>query len=64
MKKNVGSVDRTVRIVIGVAIAAAGIYFQSWWGLVALLPLGTGLMGSCGAYSALGLSTCKVEEQK
>ncbi|HUX53388.1 MAG TPA: DUF2892 domain-containing protein [Williamwhitmania sp.] len=62
MKKNVGSADKIIRIVIGVAIAAAGIYYQSWWGLVAIIPLATAFMGSCGLYSLVGISTCKTKK--
>ena len=59
MKKNVGSADKMIRIVLGVAIAVLGIYFQSWWGLVAIVPLATAFMNSCPAYSLLGLSSDK-----
>lgn len=62
MKTNVGTADRIVRIVLGVAIAAAGVYFQSWWGLVALIPLGTGLVGWCALYAPFGISTCSVKQ--
>ncbi|HUW05426.1 MAG TPA: DUF2892 domain-containing protein [Williamwhitmania sp.] len=62
MKKNVGSADKIIRIVIGVAIAAAGIYYQSWWGLLAIIPLATAIMGSCGLYSLVGISTCKTKK--
>ncbi|MGD9976963.1 MAG: DUF2892 domain-containing protein [Bacteroidales bacterium] len=58
MKKNVGTADKVIRIVLGVAIAAAGIYYQSWWGLLAVLPVATAFMGCCGLYSILGINTC------
>jgi len=63
MKKNVGMIDKVVRIVIGVAIIAAGLYYQSWWGLVGLLPLATAFAGCCGLYSLLGISTCKTGQK-
>jgi Protein of unknown function (DUF2892). len=59
MKKNVGSADKIIRIVIGAAIAAAGIYYQSWWGLIAIIPFATAFMGCCGLYSIFGISSCK-----
>lgn len=62
MKKNVGSADKIIRIVIGVAIAAVGIYYQSWWGLVAIIPLATAFFGCCGLYSLFGISTCKTKQ--
>lgn len=64
MKPNVGSVDRIVRYVAGLAILGAGYYFKSWWGLVGLLPLLTATIRYCPAYAPLGLSTCPREEKK
>ena len=61
MKINVGSIDRIVRIVFGIAIGAAGIYFKNWFGLVGLLPLVTGLIGWCPAYLPFGISTCRTQ---
>ena len=59
MSPNVGSTDRAIRIVAGIAILALGIATRSWWGLVGLLPLVTGLVRWCPAYAPLGLSTCR-----
>lgn len=57
MKKNVGSADKIVRIVVGIAIVAAGFYFKSWWGLIGIVPLATAFMGFCPLYLPLNLST-------
>jgi hypothetical protein len=46
-----------VRIVLGVAILAAGLLSQSWWGLVGLLLLATAALGVCPAYLLFGLNT-------
>lgn len=59
MKKNVGSIDKTVRIILGVIIFGAGIYFQSWWGLIGIIPLMTGMMGSCPIFQVMGISSNK-----
>lgn len=59
MTKNVGSTDKTIRLILGVVILALGLYFQSWWGVVGILPLATAFMGVCPAYLPLGISTCK-----
>lgn len=64
MKPNVGSVDRIVRYVAGLAILGAGYYFKSWWGLVGILPLLTATIRWCPAYIPFGLSTCPREENK
>jgi hypothetical protein len=42
MKANIGTVDRVVRVVVGLVIIGAGIYFRSWWGLIGLLPIPPG----------------------
>ena len=57
MKKNVGTMDRVVRIIIGVIILAAGYWYGSWWGLIGLIPLLTGIVGWCGLYSVFHIST-------
>jgi len=59
MKTNIGSVDRIIRIVIGLAILGAGLALHSWWGLVGFVPLLTATLRFCPAYFPLGLSTCK-----
>jgi type IV secretory pathway TrbD component len=40
MKLNVGTIDRSLRIVAGLAAIALGVYFQSWWGAIGLSVLG------------------------
>jgi Inner membrane protein YgaP-like, transmembrane domain len=57
--KNVGSTDKIIRIVLGVAIGAWGIWAQNWWGLIGLVPLGTALMGWCPAYFPFKINTAK-----
>lgn len=64
MKSNIGKTDKIIRIVLGLVIVALGIYFKSWWGLVAILPLGTALVNVCGIYAIFGLSTCPMETAK
>ena len=61
MKKNVGDIDRAIRAIAGVVALAAGYYFQSWWGAIGLVFLGTAAIGWCPPYALLGLSTCKSE---
>jgi len=59
MTTNMGSADRVIRIIVGIAIGAAGWYYHSWWGLIGLVPLATGLIGVCPAYMPLRFSTKK-----
>jgi len=62
MKKNIGSTDKVIRVIIGLAIIGWGLYAQSWWGLIGLIPLTTAATGMCGLYSILGMNTCKVKD--
>ena len=59
MKVNVGSLDRITRIVLGLAIIGAGVYFESWFGLIGVVPLVTASLGWCPLYLPFGLSTCR-----
>lgn len=61
MTCNVGKTDRTIRFILAIAIAAAGLYFQSWWGLIALVPLLTGASLFCPIYKIFGLNTCSTK---
>lgn len=58
MKINVGSTDRILRVVAGITIIGAGIYFNSLWGVIGLIPLLTGLFRFCPAYKLLGINSC------
>ena len=62
MKSNVGGIDRILRIVVGLGVIGAGVYFQNWWGAVGAVPLMTGLIGWCPPYALLGLSTAPKAE--
>jgi hypothetical protein len=59
MTRNIGKTDRIIRVIIGAAIAAAGFYFKSWWGLLAVIFLATAALGFCGLYVPLKISTIK-----
>ncbi|MBT4287378.1 MAG: DUF2892 domain-containing protein [Deltaproteobacteria bacterium] len=62
MKKNVGPVDRLLRLIVGLIIIGIGYYYQSWWGAIGVLMLLTAAMGWCPPYSIFKISTCKREE--
>jgi len=60
MKMNVGSVDKVIRIIAGIALLSLLFILEGnarWWGLIGLVPLITGLVGWCPAYSLIGAST-------
>ncbi len=60
MTKNIGNIERIIRIVGGlVLIALAATNTVGVWGWLGLVPLATGLTGWCPPYSLLGINTCK-----
>jgi hypothetical protein len=66
-KRNVGTIDRALRIILGAALIAGfflnrdGAY--SWLYLLGIVPLATGLMGSCPPYALFGINTCKMKSE-
>lgn len=60
--KNEGKIDRTLRVIVGAALLAlVFIGPQTAWGWVGIVPLLTGLVGTCPVYSLLGINTCGVK---
>jgi len=57
MQKNVGGADRVIRVVAGLGIIAAGVYFKSWWGAIGVVPLLTAATRTCPAYLPFGISS-------
>ena len=56
---NEGTLDRAVRVILGLGLLSLTVIGpQTWFGLLGLLPLATGLAGTCPAYTMLGISTC------
>ena len=56
---NVGGIDKALRIAADLVLLALGAFGPlGWWGLIGLVPLATGVLGSCPAYSLLGVNTC------
>jgi hypothetical protein len=59
--RNEHVVERALRIVIGlVLLALVFVGPKTYWGLLGVVPLVTGLLGSCPLYTACGLDTCRV----
>jgi len=64
MQVNEGTIDRAVRVISGislVALAATGTVGA--WGWIGVVPLATGLIGWCPAYTLLGFSTCPIKSK-
>lgn len=60
MTSNVGTVDRVLRVLIGLGLLSL-IFFgpKTLWGLVGVVPLATAAAGFCPLYRLIGLSTCR-----
>lgn len=60
MKKNVGLVDRGLRIAIGVILIALAAFGQiGWWGYIGIVPLLTGFVSFCPLYALIRFTTWK-----
>jgi len=62
MQKNIGGIDKIARIVIGIALIAWAVLGGPVWAWIGVLPLATGLLGWCPAYSLLGIKTCPLRK--
>ena len=69
MTKNVGNLDRGLRIVVGLAlltfaIAGPADIAWKWVGYIGIVPIVTALISWCPAYTLLGIRTCSAAESK
>ena len=67
MKRNLGTADRAIRVLLGLGLLSAIFLVEGstrWFGLIGLVPLLTAAVGSCPLYSLLGLSTCPTATPK
>ncbi len=65
MTTNVGGIDKVLRITAGIVIIGLGLVYSSWWGLIGVVLLATGLLNYCPAYSLIKVSTKKkIETEK
>jgi len=64
--RNVGGIDRVLRILVGIVLLAMFFLFPdaSWryWTLIGIVPLATGLLSTCPLYSIIGLNTCPMKK--
>ena len=62
MKANIGGMDRIIRILVGLALLTWVLFFGGpLWAWIGLLPIATGLINFCPAYSIFSISTCKTK---
>lgn len=65
MKKNIGSTDMIIRLVLGLFIVSLIFWGpKTLWGLIGLVPIITGLVGYCPLYPLLGINTCRVKQKE
>ncbi len=58
MSCNVGSIDRVIRILAGLALIAWALLGGPAWAWIGVVPLATGIFKFCPAYSLIGMNTC------
>lgn len=61
MNKNIGGLERIIRIIVGLGLIALAVLGASPWGWIGVVPLATGLIGWCPPYAIFGLNTCKAK---
>lgn len=65
MNKNVGGIDKILRIVAGLVLIGLTLSGMiGVWGWIGVVPLATGLMGWCPAYTLLGIKTCPMSDKQ
>ena len=63
MAKNVGTVDRILRILVGIVLLSlVFVGPKTAWGWIGVIPLATGLVSFCPLYQVLGIRTCSTQE--
>lgn len=63
MKVNEGTIDRVLRVVAGLALIGLTLSGTiGIWGWIGVVPLATGAIGICPAYSILGINTCPMKK--
>jgi hypothetical protein len=61
--RNEAKIERVIRVVAGIGLLSlVFVGPQTPWGWIGVVPLATGLIGSCPLYTLLGISTCPMTE--
>lgn len=70
MNRNIGTVDRVLRIILGLALLAFALGYiapgspYAWLGWIGVMPILTALFSVCPAYTLLGVNTCGIAPKK
>jgi len=62
MKINVGGLDRALRVIAGLGLVVWAVAGGPVWAWIGIVPLATGLIGTCPLYSILGFNTCPLSK--
>jgi hypothetical protein len=63
MKLNVGGIDRVVRVAAGLGLVGWAAMGGPVWAWIGVVPIFTGAMGFCPAYTLIGMNTCPLKEK-
>jgi Inner membrane protein YgaP-like, transmembrane domain len=63
MNKNMGNMDKNLRLVAGIIILVVGYLNESWWGLIGLVSILTSVVSFCPAYFPFNISTIKAKKE-
>lgn len=63
MRPNVGKPDKIIRYTLGIIVIAGGIFYESWWGAIGIIPILTATINWCPIYAIFGISTISKEEK-
>ena len=62
LSRNEGTVDRVLRVIIGITLLSLTVVGpKTMWGYIGLIPLITGLIGTCPIYTIFGMRTCPLK---
>lgn len=64
MHKNIGTIDRVIRAIVGVALIAWALRGGPVWAWIGVIPLLTAVVSICPLYSLLGIRTCPLAQQQ
>ena len=65
MKTNEGTIDRALRVLAGLVLITLAVTGTiGVWGWIGIVPVATGLIGWCPAYTLLGINTCSLKSAK